>query len=203
MSGVDEAARRRRSRRSRASADVEADRAPLDGVRVGIGGRDGIDRGAHAIGESNAGGSGRRLARTGASEIAWRRVFIPRSATGRMTDWRAVGYGFVVMLIAGLLATFAPVVGHVGAGLIGGFVAGYVAGGGVLSGTWHGLLAGSVSGVVVTLILAAFGGLVGLAGGPVGSLLGGAGVLVVGLFLTFLFAIDSALAGAIGGVLGD
>ena len=108
-----------------------------------------------------------------------------------------------LLLIAGVLATFAPVVGHVGAGLIGGFVAGYVAGGGLLSGTWHGLLAGSVSGVVVTLLLAAFGGLVGLAGGPVGSLLGGAGVLVVGLFLTFLFAIDSALAGAIGGVLGD
>ena len=120
-----------------------------------------------------------------------------------MTDWRAVGYGFVVMLIAGLLASFAPVVGHVGAGLIGGFVAGYVAGGGLLSGAWHGLLAGSVSGVVVTLLLAAFGGLVGLAGGPVGSLLGGAGVLVVGLFLTFLFAVDSALAGAVGGVLGD
>lgn len=83
-----------------------------------------------------------------------------------MTDWRAVGYGFIVMLIAGLLATFAPIVGHIGAGLIGGFVAGYVAGGGLLSGTWHGLLAGSVSGIVVTLILAAFGGLVGLAGGP-------------------------------------
>jgi len=55
-----------------------------------------------------------------------------------------------------------------------------------------------VSGIVVTLILAAFGGLVGLAGGPIGSLLGGAGVLVAGLFLTLLFAIDSALAGAIG-----
>ncbi|WP_199242299.1 DUF5518 domain-containing protein, partial [Halorubrum sp. SD626R] len=48
-----------------------------------------------------------------------------------MTNWRAVGYGFVVMIVAGLLATFAPIVGHVGAGLIGGFVAGYVAGGGL------------------------------------------------------------------------
>lgn len=120
-----------------------------------------------------------------------------------MTDWRAVGYGFVVMFIAGLLATFVPVVGHVGAGLIGGFVAGYVAGGGLLAGFWHGLLAGSVSGVVITLLLAAFGGLVGLAGGPLGSLIGGAGVFVIGLFLTLLFAVDSALAGAIGGVLGN
>ena len=49
-----------------------------------------------------------------------------------MTDWRAVGYGFVVMLIAGLLATFVPVVGHIGAGLLGGFVSGYLAGGGLL-----------------------------------------------------------------------
>jgi len=130
--------------------------------------------------------------------------YLPRDRVReRMTDWRAVGYGFVVMVIAGLLATFAPVIGHVGAGLIGGFVAGYVAGGGLLSGTWHGLLAGSVSGVAVTLLLAGFGGLVGLAAGPLGSLLGGAGTLVVGLFLTLLFAIDSALAGAIGGVLGD
>jgi len=62
-----------------------------------------------------------------------------------------------------------------------------------------------VSGIVVTLILAAFGGLVGLAGGPIPSVAcwAGAGVLVAGLFLTLLFAIDSALAGAIGGVLGD
>jgi hypothetical protein len=121
----------------------------------------------------------------------------------RMTDWRAVGYGFVVMLIAGLLATAAPGLGHAAAGLIGGFVAGYLAGGGLLSGFWHGLLAGSVSGVVVTLLLAAFGGLLSLGAGPIGGLLGGAGVFVVGLFLTLLFAIDSALAGAIGGVLGD
>ncbi|WP_203229809.1 hypothetical protein [Halorubrum distributum] len=50
------------------------------------------------------------------------------------------------MLIAGVLATTVPVVGHAAAGLVGGFV--------------------------------------------------------VGLFLTFLFAVDSALAGAIGGVVG-
>ncbi|ELZ29542.1 hypothetical protein C473_14067 [Halorubrum distributum JCM 10247] len=83
------------------------------------------------------------------------------------------------MLIAGVLATTVPVVGHAAAGLVGGFVAGYLAGGGLLSGFWHGLLAGSVSGIVVTLALAAFGGLVGLVGGPLGSLLGGAGVFVV------------------------
>lgn len=60
-----------------------------------------------------------------------------------------------------------------------------------------------MSGIVLTLLLAAFGSLVGLVGDPVGTLLGGTGVLVVGLFLTFLFAVGSALAGAIGGVLGD
>ncbi|SFR58608.1 hypothetical protein SAMN04487937_2920 [Halorubrum sodomense] len=60
-----------------------------------------------------------------------------------------------------------------------------------------------MSGIVVTFALAAFGSLVGLVGGPLGSLLAVAGVLAVGLFLTFLFAVDSALAGAIGGGVGE
>ena len=60
-----------------------------------------------------------------------------------------------------------------------------------------------MSGIVLTLLLAAFGSLAGLVGDPVGTLLGGTSVLVVGLFLTFLFAVGSALAGAIGGVVGE
>jgi len=121
-----------------------------------------------------------------------------------MTDWRAVGVGFVVIVVAGLLSASVPVVGQIGAGLIGGFAAGYVAGGGLARGAWHGLLAGSITGVVVTLALSLFGGLlVTVSGGPLGGFLGGAGVLVVGVFLTVLFALDSALAGAIGGVVAD
>lgn len=48
-----------------------------------------------------------------------------------MTDWKAVGYGFVAMLLAEVLAAIVPVLGHGLAGLVGGFVAGYLAGGGL------------------------------------------------------------------------
>ena len=50
-----------------------------------------------------------------------------------MTDWRAVGIGFLVSVVAGIVAFVLPVIGHVGAGLLGGFAAGYVAGGGIWS----------------------------------------------------------------------
>ncbi|WP_129112668.1 DUF5518 domain-containing protein [Halegenticoccus tardaugens] len=118
-----------------------------------------------------------------------------------MTDWRAVGVGFVVLLVAGAIGLSVPLVGQIGAGLLGGFAAGYLAGGGLGRGAWHGLLAGSITGVVLTGLLALVGSAVGLGAGPVGAFLGGAGVLVVGLFVTLLFALDSALAGALGAAL--
>ncbi|WP_101294097.1 DUF5518 domain-containing protein [Halegenticoccus soli] len=118
-----------------------------------------------------------------------------------MTDWRAVGVGFVVLLVVGALGLSAPVIGQIGAGLVGGFAAGYLAGGGLGRGAWHGLLAGSITGVVLTVLLALVGSAIGLGAGPVGAFLGGAGVLVVGLFVTLLFALDSALAGAVGAAL--
>jgi len=117
-----------------------------------------------------------------------------------MTNWRAVGIGFVVMVIAGVLATGAPIVGHIGAGIIGGLAAGYVAGGSLTSGAWHGLLAGSMAGVVLTIIFAIVVGVFGLFAGPLGGALGFGGVLVGGLVVTFIFAVDSALAGALGAV---
>lgn len=116
-----------------------------------------------------------------------------------MTNWRAVAGGFVVLLLAGLIGLQLPLLGQIGAGLIGGFAAGYLAGGGFGNGAWHGLLAGSITGIVLTLFLALLGGLLGLGAGPVGGFLGGAGVLLVGVFVTLLFAIDSAIAGALGG----
>jgi hypothetical protein len=116
-----------------------------------------------------------------------------------MTDWRAVLIGLVVLLIVGAIGLTIPGIGQIGAGLVGGFVAGYLAGGGLGRGAWHGLLAGSITGVVLTLALAGLGSLVGtFGGGPFGGLLGGAGVLLVGVFLTLLFAVDSAIAGAVG-----
>lgn len=114
-----------------------------------------------------------------------------------MTNWRAVGLGFLVLLVVALFGAGLPVLGQIGAGLVGGFVAGYVAGGGFVSGAWHGLVAGSITGVVFTAILALAGGLLS---GPLAGIVGG-GILFVGLALTVLFAVDSALAGAIGGAL--
>ena len=114
------------------------------------------------------------------------------------TDWRAVGVGFLLILVVGAVGLTLPVLGQIGAGLVGGFAAGYLAGGSLGDGAWNGLLAGSVSGIVLTLLLSVLGGALGLAGGPLGAFLGGAGVLLVGLFATLLFAVDSALAGAVG-----
>jgi hypothetical protein len=118
-------------------------------------------------------------------------------------NWRAVVTGFLVEVVAGLFALALLGVGHAVAGLIGGFVAGYMAGGGLLSGGWHGLVAGSLGGLVLA---AAFGlgttvvGTLGL--GPLGPFLGGA-VFFVALAIAVLMALDSALAGAVGGVFGD
>ncbi|MUV56347.1 hypothetical protein SAMN04487947_3000 [Halogeometricum rufum] len=114
------------------------------------------------------------------------------------TDWRAVAVGFVVILVVGAVGLSLPLLGQIGAGLVGGFAAGYLAGGTLGDGAWNGLLAGSISGVVLTLVLALLGSVLGLAGGPLGAFLGGAGVFLVGLVVTVLFAVDSAIAGAIG-----
>ncbi|SFR50565.1 DUF5518 domain-containing protein [Halogeometricum limi] len=114
------------------------------------------------------------------------------------TDWRAVGVGFLLILVVGTVGLSVPVIGQIGAGLVGGFAAGYLAGGTLGNGAWNGLIAGSLSGLVLTLLLSLLGGALGLAGGPLGALLGGAGVFLVGLFVTVLFAVDSALAGAVG-----
>ncbi len=119
-----------------------------------------------------------------------------------MTDWSAVVWGFVTIVVGGLLATALPGVGHLAAGIVGGAVAGYLAGGGVLSGTWHGLLAGMLGGVVVAVLFGVLVTLVASVGlGPFGALAGGA-VLVGGLAIAFVTAVDSALGGAVGGLLG-
>ncbi|MFC7202775.1 DUF5518 domain-containing protein [Haloferax namakaokahaiae] len=115
-----------------------------------------------------------------------------------MVDWKAVAVGFVVIVVAGIVGFSVPILGHAVAGLVGGFAAGYLAGGSLENGAWNGLIAGSISGVIVTLIAALIGGALGLAAGPLGSLVGGFGVLAIGIFLTLIFALDSALGGAVG-----
>jgi len=121
-----------------------------------------------------------------------------------MTNWRAVGIGFVVLFVAGALATALPVIGHIGAGLLGGFAAGYVAGGGLTNGAWHGLLAGAIGGIAVAAVFALVVGVLGVAvGGPFGGAVGFGGVLFGGAAIALLLAIDSAIAGAIGALVAD
>ena len=117
-----------------------------------------------------------------------------------MTNWRAVGVGFVLLVVIGTAGVSVPGVGQLGAGLVGGFAAGYLAGGGPGSGAWHGLVAGSLAGLVVAIVVAFFGSLLGgVAGGPLGALVGGFGLFVVLAAITLLLAADSAVAGAVGG----
>ncbi|WIV68225.1 DUF5518 domain-containing protein [Natrialbaceae archaeon AArc-T1-2] len=121
-----------------------------------------------------------------------------------MTNWRAVMIGFVVAVVIGIVGIALPGLGQLTAGLLGGFVAGYLAGGGLLSGFWHGLLAGALGGIVGGLIIAVAVGVAGLALGPVGGLLSGlAGVGIFGfaVLVAFIMALESGLAGAIGGLL--
>ena len=119
-----------------------------------------------------------------------------------MTDWRAVGYGFVVQVLIGVFAFAIPGVGHAAAGLIGGFVAGYVAGGGLGNGAWHGLLAGALGGILIAVFVGAGASIIGgIGAGPLG-LLGGLGVFAVAIVIALILAIDSAIAGAVGGVIG-
>lgn len=119
-------------------------------------------------------------------------------------DWRAVGWGFVTFLAVAMFGAGFPVVGQLGAGIVGGLVAGYLAGGGVLNGAVHGAIAGSLTGVAFTLLVAFFGGLLGFAGGgPFGGVVGGTGLLVLGFLVTLVFALDSAVAGAIGAFVAE
>lgn len=116
------------------------------------------------------------------------------------TNWSAVLIGFVVMIVVGSFGgVVIPVFGTIGGGIIGGFIAGYMAGGGIWNGTWNGLVAGALGGIVGAFLLSLVGVLVGVLAGPVGSILAGAGVFVLGAFVALLFAIPSGIAGALGG----
>ena len=122
-----------------------------------------------------------------------------------MVNWRAVGWGFVTFLVVAILGAGFPVVGQLGAGVVGGLVAGYLAGGSLLNGAIHGTIAGSINGVAFTVLFALFGGVIGFAaaGNPLGGVLAGTGVLVLGLLLTLVFAVESALAGAVGALVAE
>lgn len=119
-----------------------------------------------------------------------------------MVRWIAVIIGFMVGVLIGVVGLALPVIGQIGAGLIGGFVAGWLASGGLVSGTWHGLLAGAFGGVLLAAFIVISTTVLGVTGviDPVAGMIGG-GTAVVVLFLAALLAIDSAIGGAIGGAL--
>jgi hypothetical protein len=119
-----------------------------------------------------------------------------------MVNWRAVLTGFVVELVLGVFAFAIPGVGHAAAGLIGGFVAGWMVGGGLWRGAWHGFLAGALGGIVVAVLALLFG-LVLTATGIVPAGILGVGVGLFALVVFGLLALDSAIAGAIGGLLSE
>lgn len=115
-----------------------------------------------------------------------------------MVNWRAVLVGFAVEFVLGVFAFGLPGIGHAAAGLAGGFVAGWMAGGGLGRGAWHGLLAGALGGVIVAVLIVLFGIVLTATGIEIAGFLG-LGVGLIALVAFLLLAIDSAIAGAVGG----
>lgn len=118
-----------------------------------------------------------------------------------MVNWRAVLTGFVVEFVLGVFAFALPGIGHAAAGMIGGFVAGWMAGGGLWSGTVHGGLAGALGGILVVAVLVLASVFASVAFVPAGIL--GFGVAALAFVAFALLAIDSAIAGAVGGWLAE
>jgi hypothetical protein len=114
-----------------------------------------------------------------------------------MVNWRAVLTGFVVEVVLGVFAFALPGVGHAAAGIVGGFIAGWMAGGGFWNGGVHGLLAGALGGLLVVAFIVVASALASVAFVPAGILGFGAAVFAFVVFV--LLAIDSAIAGALGG----
>lgn len=115
-----------------------------------------------------------------------------------MVNWRAVLTGFAVEFVLGVFAFALPGVGHAAAGLVGGFVAGWMADDGIWGGVVHGFLAGALGGLLVAVVVLVLGVLFSATGLlPVGLL--GLGVGAIALVFFALLAVDSAIAGAIGG----
>jgi hypothetical protein len=116
-----------------------------------------------------------------------------------MVNWRAVLAGFVVEVVLGVFAFALPGIGHAAAGIVGGFIAGWMAGGGLWNGAIHGLLAGALGGILIVLLIVIASLVATVAFVPAGIFGFGAAVLAFVVFA--VLAIDSAIAGAVGGLL--
>lgn len=120
-----------------------------------------------------------------------------------MTNWRAVGIGFVVELCLAVIGLLVPGVGQLVAGLVGGFVAGYIGSTTIQSGLWHGLLAGSLGGFLLAVPI---GVLVAVATvgfdltNQFGGLVVGIGTVTLVLLVATILGANSAIGGAVGGL---
>lgn len=116
-------------------------------------------------------------------------------------NWRAVGIGFLVTVVIGLVGGFTvpftdltvPALSWGLIGLLGGFVSGYLAGGTILNGAANGILGTTIGALAVLVVLLLAGTLL------LGAL--GLAMALVPLLLLGLYAIPGAIGGAIGALL--
>lgn len=114
-----------------------------------------------------------------------------------MSDWRAIGYGVIVFLIALITAISKAPPWILATGFPSGLVAGYRRGS-ILGGLLYGFVVGCCNGLLL------LGGVYYIVSStnPTG-VYPGVGFGIVGVFLIAVFlTIESILAGAVGGILG-
>jgi len=120
------------------------------------------------------------------------------------TNWRAVGAGFITIIVLGLVGAFVGPLAVFGTALgavIGGFAAGYLAHTGVANGAWNGFLAGTIGSIVVLAALTVLGLAVSVVELSLGGVFATVGVALAALVLIALGAIPATLGGAIGGMM--
>ena len=101
------------------------------------------------------------------------------------------------------MISLAPGIGQLLAGLVGGFVAGYIGSTTIRSGLWHGLLAGSLGGFLLAIpvgILFAVASVGIDLTSQFGGLMVGVGTMVLVLLIATILGANSAIGGAIGGL---
>lgn len=114
-------------------------------------------------------------------------------------NWMAVGIGFIVTLILGIIGVYVGFLGLL-APIIGGLIAGYMITGNYTDGAINGGLGAGIAGFVVTLIaVLVFGGAaMALSGYEVsGGVIGAAAI--IGAIVAFIVEF---ILGAIGGIIG-
>ncbi|ELZ27424.1 hypothetical protein C475_05880 [Halosimplex carlsbadense 2-9-1] len=121
-----------------------------------------------------------------------------------VTNWRAVGIGFLTIIVLGIVGAFVGPLAVFGTALgavVGGFLAGYVAHTGTVDGAWNGFLAGTIGAIAVIAALTALGLAVSVVELSLGGVFATVSVALAALVLVALGAIPATLGGAIGGMM--